>query len=99
MSQKANFASGLLPEWNSEASSKKEPMKKQTHVQISASGLDDSDTEVVNPFPSPSKSGPSTLTEEELTKGAQKSKRDHSRRNEASITPSSLILVENSEAD
>ena len=35
-------------------------------------GLDDSDAEGVNPFPSPSKPGPHTLTEEELTKGAQK---------------------------
>ena len=89
-SKKANFASGLLPEWNSEASSIKEPVKNQTHVQISAGGLNDSDAEAVNPFPSPSKTGPSTLTEEELTKGTQKSKQDRSCRNEASITLSSL---------
>jgi len=47
-------------------------VKKRKHIQISAGGLNDSDAEGVNPFPSPSKPGPQTLAEEELTKGAQK---------------------------
>ncbi|KAF8877447.1 hypothetical protein CPB84DRAFT_1852653 [Gymnopilus junonius] len=68
-SQKVTFASRLLPDWNEEANSIKEPAKKQTHAQISASGLEDSDAEAINPFPLPSKPGPHTLTEEELTKG------------------------------
>jgi hypothetical protein len=52
------------------------------HVQISAGGLDDSDAEDVNPYPS-SKSR--TLTENEVTEGAQKAKRDSLRRNEVSM--------------
>jgi len=70
------FASGLLPDWNLEADLIKEPAKKRTHVQISASGLEDSDAESINPFPPSSKPGPCTLTEEELTKGAQQATRD-----------------------
>lgn len=62
----------------------KEPANRQTYVQISAGGLDDSDAEAVNPFPLPSKPSLRALTEEELTKGAQKAKRDFSRTNEVS---------------
>jgi hypothetical protein len=58
----------------------KEPGKKQTHVQVSASGLEDSDAEADNLFPSLKSESP-TLNDEELTKGAQKAKRDRSRRN------------------
>ena len=54
------------------------------HIQISVGGLDDSDAEGVNPFPSPSKPGPHTLAKEELTKGAPKANRDLSRINEVS---------------
>ncbi|KDR66446.1 hypothetical protein GALMADRAFT_232506 [Galerina marginata CBS 339.88] len=78
-SQKVTFASGLLPDWTAEADL---TVKKRTHVQISAGGLEDSDAEGDNPFPPSSKPGPHTITEEELTKGAQQAKRDHSRRNE-----------------
>ncbi|KAF8812151.1 hypothetical protein BYT27DRAFT_7252111 [Phlegmacium glaucopus] len=73
-SQKVTFASGLLPDWNLEADLIKEPVKKQMHVQILAGGLEDSDAEGVNLFPPSSKPGPHTLTEEELTKGAQQAK-------------------------
>lgn len=60
----------------------KEPAEMQTHVQISAGGLEDSDAEAVNPFPPSSKPGLYTLTEDELNKGARKAKRDLSRKNE-----------------
>ncbi|KIM39261.1 hypothetical protein M413DRAFT_29440 [Hebeloma cylindrosporum] len=72
------FASGLRPDWNTMI---KEPVKKQTRVEISAGGLEDSDAEAVNPFPE-SRTHTGTLAEEELTKGAQKATRDSSRRNE-----------------
>jgi len=89
--------SGPLPDWDSGAESVKEPVKKRKHIQISAGGLDDSDAEGVNPFPSPSKPGPHTLTEEELTKGAQKANRDLSRINEVSTF--CLTFVEMSDVD
>ena len=82
--QKVPLASGLLPDWNSDAESIKGPVKKRTHIQISVGGLDDSDAEGVNPFPSPSKPGPHTLAEEELIKGAPKANRDLSGINEVS---------------
>jgi hypothetical protein len=72
-------------------------VKKRKHVQISAGGLDDSDAEGVNPFPSPSKPGPYTLAEEELTKGAQKANRDLSRINEVSTF--CLTFVKMSDVD
>jgi len=60
---------------------RKEHPKKRTHVQISAGGLEDSDAEAVNPFPSKS-SKSRTLTEDELVEGSQRAKRDLSRRND-----------------
>ena len=64
------FASGLRPDWNPGDNKIKERSKKQTYVQISAGGLADSDADV-NPYPV-SKS--LTVTEEELSEGAQKAK-------------------------
>jgi hypothetical protein len=81
MAKQVTFASGLRPDWNKK---NKEHPKKQTHVQISAGGLTDSDTEDVNPFPS-SKLKSLTPTNEEVTAGAQKTKRDLSRRIEVNI--------------
>lgn len=75
-SQKVTLASGLLPDWNLDTELIKKPVKKRTHIQISVGGLNDSDAEGVNPFPSPSKPGPHTLAEEELTKGVLKANRD-----------------------
>ena len=72
------FTSGLRPDWNSGDNKIKERSKKQTYVQISAGGLADSDAEDVNPYPV-SKSR--TVTEEELSEGAQKAKHDLSRKN------------------
>lgn len=53
MTKKVTFASGLRSDWNSGRDMRKELPKKQTLVQISVGGLDDSDAEAVNPFPKP----------------------------------------------
>ena len=82
MAKKVKFASGLLPDGNSAGhAAVKETLKKQTHVQISAGGLEDSDAEAVNPFNKDSLKSRS-ITEDELKKGTLTAKRDLSRRNE-----------------
>ena len=77
------FASGLRPDWNSEDPV---PKRKRAHVQIFAGGLEDSDTEAVNPFPTGS-SKSLTVTEDKKG-GAQ---RDLSRRNE--VCDCKLIFI------
>jgi hypothetical protein len=76
-------------DWNSGGDTRKEHPKKQTHVQISVGGLDDSDAEAVNPFPTP-KPESSMLTEEDrdLVQG-----RDLSRQNDVNISISILIVL------
>lgn len=86
MAKKVTFASGLVPDWNSKGNAAKETLKKRTHVQISAGGLEDSDAEADNPFHNfKDRSKAHSITEDELKKGTLTAKRDLSRRNEVCI--------------
>ena len=84
MVKQITFASSLRPDWKTGRNTK-ENSKKSAFVTISAGGLDDSDVQDVNLFRlevPPSKSRTHALSEEEVTEGAQKAKRDLSRQNE-----------------
>lgn len=79
MAKKVTFASSLHSGWDDTI---KKTLEKQVYVQILASGLNDSDTEVVNPFPVPMLhpvAGPKK-------KATQKLERDPSCKNEVSIS-------------
>lgn len=90
--KKVTFASGLVPDWDSEGHAVKESLKKWTHVQISAGGLEDSDAEAVNPFPEgPLKSH--SIAENELKKGTLTAKRDLMRRNDVFILNLSYLTA------
>ena len=83
-----SFATGLRPGWNSKADATiKEPLRKlqQTHVEISAGGLEDSDIEGPNPFPLVPQVSRKVITERELTDGSKIARRDVSWRNDVRI--------------